>query len=242
MNMEEVPAEEALKRRCIADTSLLNNFVHSGSSHLLNQLLEGPVLLSPAVMDPQEIILPGFPREPPSSELLKTLHLASVYGQERYRKIAPFVQSFALDSGELWEPVEPTEEELILANHFRSKEIKEEVRERCPEIRRSRIRLGTGEAETAAIAVTRELTFLTDDQGSVDLIGCLFPHVPVLRTCLLLKYAVEQRYTLCKDAAELVNYRIVDNLGFRARRKSRSGHERLYLRCEPPRCSWEEAT
>ena len=78
-----------------------------------------------------------------------------MYGQERYRKIAPFVQSFALDSGELWEPVEPTEEELVLANHFRSKEIKEEVRQRCPEIRRSRIRLGAGEAESTAMAMIR---------------------------------------------------------------------------------------
>jgi hypothetical protein len=185
LSTEEVPAEEALRRRCIADTSLLNNFVHSGSAHLLNRLLEGPVLLSPAVLDPQETLLPGFPRMPPSSEFLKTLHLASVYGQERYRTIAPFVQSFALDSGELWEPVEPTEEELILAIHFRSKEIKEEVRQRCPEIRRSRIRLGAGEAETAAIAVTRGWTFLTDDQASVDLIGCLFPHMPILRAAVI---------------------------------------------------------
>lgn len=62
MSAEEVPAEEALRRRCIADTSLLNNFVHSGSAHLLNRLLEGPVHLSPAVLDPQETLLPRFPR------------------------------------------------------------------------------------------------------------------------------------------------------------------------------------
>ena len=49
--MEEVSTEEALRRRGIADTSLLSNFVYSGIAHLLNRLLGGPVLLAPTVLD-----------------------------------------------------------------------------------------------------------------------------------------------------------------------------------------------
>ena len=106
--------EEALDRNCIADTSLLNNFVHSGSAHLLDQLLARPVRLSPTVLDVQETLLPGFPRVPVASEFLKPLYMSSLPEHPEHREIEPFIQSFALSAGDLWEPVEPSREELAL--------------------------------------------------------------------------------------------------------------------------------
>jgi len=145
-----------------------------------------------------------------------------------------------LGAGELWEPVAPTKEEIALAIPFRSKEVREEVRHRCPEIQRFRIQLGKGEAEAAAIAANRDWAFLADDQAAVDLLNCLYPHIPILRTCPLLRHAVEQNYISCEDAAKFFNYLIVDELGFRARRGSGAARERLYLRCDPLECVWEE--
>jgi hypothetical protein len=239
VSVEGHTVEEALGRRCIADTSLLNNFVHSGNALLLNRLLRGPVFLSPAVLDRGETLLADFAGTKPSSEFLQPLYRATTLGQSGYRDIAAQVQSFAVRSGDLWEQAEPAQEEVALALHFRSRQIREEVRQRCPDIKRSRIRLGDGEAEAAAIAITRGWTFLTDDQASVDLLRCLYPEVPPARTCTLLRYAAELEHIPCEEAAWAFNHRIVDGLGFWARRGPRTGRERLWLRCDPPRCEWE---
>jgi len=50
--------ETSLAQPCIADTSLLSNFVHTGYAYLLHRLLPEPVLLSPTVLDPAEVLLP----------------------------------------------------------------------------------------------------------------------------------------------------------------------------------------
>ena len=231
--------EEALSRNCIADTSLLNNFVHSGSARLLDQLLTRPVHLSPTVLDVQETLLPDFPRVPVASEFLRPLYMSSLPEHREYREIAPFLQSFALSAGDLWEPVEPSREELTLAARLSSKSIRDQVRSACPEITRPRIELDPGEAETAAIAITRGWTFLTDDQASTELLRCLYPNVPIMRTCPLLVHAVEQGYISCEEAADRFNRRIVDELGFWAFRKSGGMRQRLWLRCSPTSCKWE---
>ncbi len=239
MSEEEIPAEEALSRNCIADTSLLNNFVHSGSARLLDQLLSRAIRLSPTVLDVQETLLPDFPRVPPASEFLKPLYMSSLPEHPEHREIAPFIQSFALSVGDLWEPVEPSSEELALASRLSSKNIRDRVRNACPKITRPRMELDPGEAEAAAIAINRGWTFLTDDRASAELLRCLYPNVPVMRTCPLLIHAVEQGYVSCKEAAELFNRRIVDDLGFWAFRKLGGARQRLWLRCDPPRCEWE---
>lgn len=83
----------------------------------------------------------------------------------------------------------------------------------CPEISRKKVELDLGEAEAAAIAATRGWTFLTDDQASVELLRCLYPNVPIQRTCTLLLYAAEQGVLSCEEAANRFNSRIVEELG-----------------------------
>lgn len=239
MSEGKISAEEALGRNCIADTSLLNNFVHSGNVRLLDRLLGKAVRLSPTVLDIQETLLPEFPRVPPTSEFLRPLYMASLPEYPEHRSIAPFIQSFALSAGDLWEPVDPSVDELALAARLSSKGIRVRVRNTCPEITRPRIELNPGEAEAAAIAVTRGWTFLTDDQASAELLRCLYPEIPVLRTCFLLLHAAERAYVPCEEAAELFNRRMVDDLGFWAFRRHEGKQERLWLRCGPARCDWE---
>ncbi len=239
MRGEELPVEEALNRRCAADTSLLNNFVHSASAWVLERLLGRPVCLSPTVLDVEETRLPDFPRTEPASEFLRPLHMASLPGYSEYRKIAPFIQSFALGAGDLWEPVEPSKEELVLAARLSNRRIRSEVRRVYPETSRKKTELDPGEAEAAAIAITRGWTFLTEDQASVELLACLYPDVPVQRTCTLLVHAVEQETLTCEEASELFNRRVVDELGFWATRTVDDSRQRLWLRCAPTRCSWE---
>lgn len=239
MRGDELPVEEALSRRCIADTSLLNNFVHSTSGWVLERLLKKPVCLSPTVLDVEETRLPDFPRTEPASEFLRPLYMAILPGYPEYRKIAPFIQSFALGAGDLWEPVEPCKEELVLAARLSNRKIRSEVRRICPETSRKKLELDPGEAEAAAIAITRGWTFLTEDQASVELLGCLYPDVPVQRTCTLLVHAVDQATLTCEEASELFNRRMVDELGFWATRRIDGSRQRLWLRCDPARCSWE---
>jgi len=236
---DKLPIEEALSRRCIADTSLLNNFVHSASAWVLERLLGRPVCLSPTVLDVEETRLPDFPRTEPTSEFLRPLHMAGLPGYSEYRKIAPYIQSFALGAGDLWEPVEPSKEELALAARLSNRTIRSEVRRVCPETGRNRAELNPGEAEAAAIAITRGWTFLTDDQASVELLSCLYPDVPVQRTCALLVHTVEKEALTCEEASELFNRRMVDELGFWATRRLDGTRQRLWLRCDPTRCLWE---
>jgi hypothetical protein len=236
---DELPVEVTLSRRCIADTSLLNNFVHSASAWVLERLLGKPVCLSPTVLDVEETRLPDFPRTEPASEFLRPLYIATLPGYSEYRGIAPFIQSFALGAGDHWEPVEPTKEELVLAARLSNRTIRAEVHRVCPETRRKKLELDPGEAEAAAVSICRGWTFLTEDQASVELLDCLYPHVPVQRTCTLLTHAVEQLSLSCEEASELFNRRMVDELGFWAMRRMDGARQRLWLRCDPARCSWE---
>lgn len=233
---------DALNCPCIVDTSFLNNFVHVGKSSVLHRTLDSPVRLAPAVLDIEEVPLEksevGSYVEP-RSEFLRTMYMSTLPGYGHYRRMASFTSSFATSAGELWEPTEPTLEEIKLATRFRSKKIREELRTKCPEIKRSRSELGVGEAEAVAVAVSRKWTFLTDDQASVDVVKCLFPDTPIVRTCPLLIYATDQGHISCTEASQVFNRSIVEGLGFRAYRRSEMGRERLWLRCEPPRCAWE---
>jgi hypothetical protein len=166
---DKLSVEEALGRRCIADTSLLNNFVHSASVYILDRLLREPVHLSPTVLNVEETLLSDFPRMESASEFLKPLYMAGLPGHSDYRKIAP-IQSFALSAGDLWEPAEPSRDELVLAARLSSRTIRDEVRRLCPNMSRTRVELDPGEAEAAAIAISR---------GWHRSSGNLFTHLPV---------------------------------------------------------------
>ncbi len=239
MDAEGASIERALRRDCIADTSLLSNFVNTGYAHLLDRLLGRPVFLSPSVLDEREVIPPldSLGTEP-ASEFLRPLYISQFPGNEAYEPWSPHIRAFALGKGTAWQPAALTISELALASSFRDKRIRAEVRQRCPDIR-GRIELDIGEAEAAAVAVSRGFTFLVDDRAAVQLVRCLYPEVTVLRTCGLLVHAAEKGYLPCDAAADLFNRRLAREMGFYASRKEDGVTQHLQLRCGPPRCVWE---
>lgn len=239
MDVEEPWVERALSGGCIADTSLLSNFVNTGYAHLLDRLLGGPVFLSPSVLDDQEAVPPLDSLDAaPSSEFLRPMYLSQFPGNEPYKPWAPYIRAFALGKGTKWRTAAPTTSELALASTFRSKKIRVEVRRRCPDIR-GRIELDAGEAEAAAVAASRGFAFLVDDRAAVQLVRCLYPGVPVLRTCGLLAHAVRKGHLPCDEAADLFNRRLAREMGFYTSRREAGGKQRLRLLCGPPRCVWE---
>ncbi|MDP9409825.1 MAG: hypothetical protein M3R38_21230 [Actinomycetota bacterium] len=239
MSTDEASVERALSGECIIDTSLLSNFVNTGYAHLLNRLLGGPVFLSPSVLDDREVVPPlDPPATEPSSEFLRPLYLSQFPRYAAYVPRATHIRAFALDRGTTWQPTTPTVSELALASSFGDRRIRTDVRRRCPEVR-GRVELDAGESEAAAVAVSRGFSFLVDDRAAVNLVRCLYPGVPVLRTCGLLAHAVRKGYLPCDEAADLFNRRLAREMGFYASRKEDGVRQYLQLRCGPPRCVWE---
>jgi predicted nucleic acid-binding protein len=239
VDAEGASVERALSGDCIADTSLLSNFVNTGYADLLDRLLGKPVFLSPSVLDEWEAIPPldSLDTEP-ASEFLRPLYMSQFPGNEAYEPWSPHIRAFASGKGTAWQPATLTASELALASSFRNKRIRTQVRRRCPDVR-GRIELDVGEAEAAAVAISRSFTFLVDDGAAVQLVRCLYPEVTVLRTCGLLAHAVEKGYLPCDEAADLFNCRLAREMGFYASRKEDGARQYLQLRCSPPRCVWE---
>jgi len=226
--------ELQLSRPCIADTSLLLNFVYIGYADLLRTLLGDPVYLSPTVLDERDI---DRVKDRPRSEFRVPPYQRGVVSDARRRAISEHVQRFASGLGTYWRPATPTEQELSLGARFRDRSIRDEVRSKNPDVKRTRIELDAGEAEAAAIAVTRKWTFLTEDQASVDLVRALHSDISVVRSCSLLVHAIEVGRIECSEAEVLFNLRMVEDTGFYNIRMSQDGtRERLRLRCDPPGC------
>lgn len=225
-----------LQQPSIADNSVLSNLIHAGQQDLLRELLAGPVYLSPTVLDPEEIELSplAWRERRIASEFLDPLRLAARDETDLDLQVANYIREFAIRIGELWVPLTPNQEELDRAAYLAGRDVRSEVRRRCPDLI-GRINLDAGEAETVAIAAARGMTILVDDQAAVNLLRCLYPEIRFVRTCEMLRCAAENGLRSCDEVAEVFNRRIVEDLGFYARR----GVERLYLRCDPPACVWE---
>lgn len=133
----------------------------------------------------------------------------------------------------MWKPLNLSAQELSLAHHLGSKTIKAQIKAVAPEAT-GRIRIDAGEAETAAVAISRGMTFLVDDRAAIILLRNLYPNIPVLQTCQLISYAARIGLITCDAAQLLFNERIVQDLNFRVTRNK--GSERLELLCNPPRC------
>lgn len=224
---------DALRQPCLVDTSLLTNFLFSGNALLLNQLLGQPMQITPAILDPAEVELIDSHTEACASEALHPL-FASEEKQERYKNIKTHIMSFAKASGTMWNGVDLSPDEYALALSFRDKAIWN----KCPSGTRKRKKgLGAGEAEVLAVAISRKWTVLLDDQAAVDLLRCLAPDLPVLRTCALLVESVHRKLIVCKSAEHLFNEQICNELLFNC--KDPDSGKFLRFRCDPPRCQWE---
>ncbi len=234
--------EDALAYPCIADVGVLNNFVHSGKSFLLGRILGSPVHVSPSVIDVDQLPLRRFSARElpdPRCDFLQPIYMSTVAGYHHYGKRGSYASSFLADRGKLWEHAMPTAEEVTLANRLRKGNLDKDLAAERPHKARLVHRLGAGEAEAAAIAVCREWTLLTDDWATAGVVSTSYPTIVTLGTCDLLVYAADRGLLPCAEAADLYNRHIGAQLGHQVKRKVTSKTERLWLRCEPLRCSWE---
>ncbi len=224
---------DALRLPCLVDTSLLTNFLFSGNALLLTQLVGQPLQITPAILDAAEVELIDSETATCSSEVLRPL-FASEEKQERYKKTRTHIMSFARAGGTMWNGVDLSADEYTLALSFRDKVIWG----KCPSGTRKRKKgLGAGEAEVLAVAISRKWTVLLDDQAAVDLLRCLAPDLPVLRTCALLVEAVQRKLIDCRSAENLFNEQICNELLFNC--KDPDSGKFLRFRSDPPRCQWE---
>lgn len=227
--------ESLLQQHCIVDTSLLSNFVFTGQAHLLSRVTSHPIWLPPAVLDPNETLISRL-SECPRSEFLKPLYEVLSDSSVRYASVAPYIQAFAVDAGQSWNAVDLTERELDLAIQLSERSIWNQTTGVSSKFKRRG--LGPGEAEACAIAILRNWTLLVDDQPAIELLKGLGHNVSTIRTCQLFKYCVDIGLIECQEAMRIFNEEIVDRYGFHATRNK--GTERLWFRCDPPRCEWVE--
>lgn len=232
--MHVLSLSDALQRPCVIDMSLLTNFLYSGNALLLRQVLSQPPHITPVILDPAEIQFIDSGTNSCSSEVLRPL-FAAEDKQERYSNVRAQIMSFARAEGDMWLGAQLTGHEYALARTCLDKSIWD----KCPtSARRRRKGLGAGEAEVVAVAISRGWTALLDDQAAVDLIRCLAPDVPVIRTCALIVHAVGQGLIDCPTAEKLFNQQICNDLLFHCRDPV-TGRV-LRFRCNPPRCDWED--
>jgi hypothetical protein len=185
---------------CVVDNMVLAMFVDAGRAELLPQLADGPICLTPTILDPSE--QPSLAMRP-QSEFARGLHRAEQnradpLSARRYARRAHF-----LTQQESWQPIELSRDELRLAHTLTMEETRRRVRKIDPAFKSRRI--DPGEAECAAVAISRDWTLWSDDQAIISLIRALKPYCQVERICGLLERAVSERLMICPDAAHLYN-------------------------------------
>jgi len=205
-----------LQKTVIVDNSVLSNFVDAGLSDLLYQLAGGPIYIAPSVLDPME--LPPYSGQP-RAEFAKGLFKAGFKKADsrmarRYFNRMDFVKQH----GVLWQPAQ-----LNLVTFRKRLEIEQMAAQPSPQ-----------DAESLAFAKLNDWVLLTDDSPLATLAEEM--GVTVFRTCSLLVLAVKNGLIECFAAANSFNQVMVDEMGFYVHRNQRK--ERLYFRCDPPRCEW----
>ncbi len=197
----------------IVDNMVLAMFVDSGRAALLAALGGGNIQLSPSIVDSSEWPLTAGVE--PQSEFVKGMARFARIGDSDHLMRLAERQRFLRTAAGLWVPVAPTLEELRLADDLTSRE----ERERAKAIDRTLkiARVDPGEAECAAIAITRSISFWSDDSGMVPLLRALYPQVAVWRTCALLAEAVNQDLLSYPEALELYEGVFKGELGLRSK-------------------------
>ncbi len=217
---------------CLADTSFLSNFVFTGNAVLLQKALRAPVYLTPVVLDPEEPLGAEFLLEQPQSEILRPLFVARQQQNSKYKNAELPLETFIAGRETLWRSVALTADEERLALSYRNGNIWRS----CPGSKRL-TGLDPGEAETIAVAISRQWSLLIDDQAGVELVKALCPQLQIVRTCQFLVRAVEKNLLQCESAEDLFNSQICGQWGFYAKRPGQKKY--LRFRCNPPRCEWE---
>jgi hypothetical protein len=194
-------------------------FVDAAQVDLLRSLAGGQVVLTPTILDPTEA--PPFTRRP-LSEFARGLYDAE---QDPGRPLlARRVQRrtvFVGEAGTTWQPVELSVGEVRLARYLASPAARQVARMLDPTFRA--LRIDPGEAECAAVAISRGWRLWSDDQAIVALVRTLHPHCVAERLCGLLVRGVDEGLIACPDAAHLYNTIFKGELRL---------WSRLTLRCE----------
>ena len=176
-------------------------FVDAGHADLLSALAAHRLFVTPSIIDPADS--PPFPSQP-----IAEFARGAFYFQERQGNPLAAVRlnrrtAFYLDAGTSWTTTALSSAELIQTEAFMNPATWSAAETMDPA--RSIKRVSRGEAECAAVAVTRGWTLCTDDAAIVDLLAALYPAQPVERISDLLIRAVHEGLLDCQEAADLYN-------------------------------------
>jgi len=193
----------------VADNMVLGRFVDAGAVPLLAALAGGRVFVTPTILDPQE--RPPFVRQP-TAEFAKGIFAAQrdlsrpLFATRVQRRTA-----FYGAVGSAWDSVALSSSELAQARFFESRAAFLQAKSANPTIKRRRV--DAGEAECAAVAVTRGWALWTDDAAIIDVLAALHPGHSVERVSDLLSRAVREALLACEEAADLYNRVFKGTLG-----------------------------
>lgn len=192
---------------------VLAMFVDSGRGPLLSALGGGLISLSPSILDSSE--WPVQAQTQPQSEFVKGMARFNTLQDPGSRARLVERERFLQAESGLWVSATPTLDELSLATALSSREERQRAKAIDPRLRIARV--DPGEAECAAIAITRSLPFWSDDSGMVPMLRILYPEVQVFRTCALLAESVNKGFLTYPDALGLYEGVFKSQLGLRSR-------------------------
>jgi hypothetical protein len=202
----------AVATPAIVDNMVLAVFVDSGNAALLSALSGGEIRLSPSILDSSEWPFEG---RQPISEFLRGMArfsgLDDPLSQLRYERRERYLKYPA----GLWTPAEPNMSELALAATLASREERQRAREKDSSLRVARV--DPGEAECAALALSRGWEFWSDDSGMVPLLRTLYPAVHVERTCALVARCINDGLLTFAQGHELYEVVFKGQLELRSR-------------------------
>jgi hypothetical protein len=180
---------------------VLAMFVDADQASLLPALAANRLFITSSIIDPAET--PPFLAQP-TAEFAR----GAFYFQERQGDPLAAVRlhrrtAFYLDVNTAWTPATLSTEELHQAERLATPATWAAAEARDPTRRIKR--LGRGEAECAAVAITRGWTLWTDDTAILDLLALLHPTQPVERISDLVIRAAREGWLGCQEAADLYN-------------------------------------
>ena len=186
---------------CVADTMVLAMFVDAGHAALLPALAAGRLFITPSIINPAEA--PPFAQQPLAEFARGAFTLQERQGHPLAAVRFHRRTAFYLDVGHTWTPVTLSGAELHRQETFASPATWTAAEAREPTRRIKRV--DRGEAECAAVALTRGWTLWTDDAAILDLLAVLHPDQPVERISDLLARAAREGLLGCQEAASLYN-------------------------------------
>ncbi len=200
---------EATSGPCVVDTMVVAMFVDADQVPLLAALAGGSLFVPPSIIDPQEN--PPFTQQP-----LAEFAKGAFYFQQRLGQPLDAVRlnrriAFYLSVNRHWQPLSLSSAELQMAAALADPTTWTRAEEADPTVRIKKV--SRGEAECAAVAVTRGWTLWSDDAAIIDLLAVLHPGHPVERISDLVVRAVRQGLIDCEDAVHLHNNVFKGTLG-----------------------------